>query len=330
MPFCPYAYLSGPWRALPFSKEQRAYDKIRSETDRHLTGHGVCAGFRRFFLARLMPGGPFNDPKLSATARENLNAYYGFDKPVLEQYLQYLNNLIHGNFGFSTKYPSRTVNDLLAGAFPYSADLGIRALCLAVSFGLVFGIISALNRGNKIDLFFVLIAVIGTSVPDFIMGALLQHFFGVKWGLLPIAEYKGFSYTILPSVGLGFYTMASVSRIMRASMLEVVQQDYIKTARSKGISRFRVTVKHQMRNATMPVVTMMGPTVAAVLTGTFVIESLFAIPGMGKYYVESVQNNDYSLILGMTAFYGAFLVFCNMIVDILYGVIDPRIRIAGK
>ncbi len=283
-----------------------------------------------FFLARLMPGGPFNDPKLSATARENLNAYYGFDKPVLEQYLQYLNNLIHGNFGFSTKYPSRTVNDLLAGAFPYSADLGIRALCLAVSFGLVFGIISALNRGNKIDLFFVLIAVIGTSVPDFIMGALLQHFFGVKWGLLPIAEYKGFSYTILPSVGLGFYTMASVSRIMRASMLEVVQQDYIKTARSKGISRFRVTVKHQMRNAIMPVVTMMDPTVAAVLTGTFVIESLFAIPGMGKYYVESVQNNDYSLILGMTAFYGAFLVFCNMIVDILYGVIDPRIRIAGK
>lgn len=283
-----------------------------------------------FFLARLMPGGPFNDPKLSATARENLNAYYGFDKPVLEQYLQYLNNLIHGNFGFSTKYPSRTVNSLLSGAFPYSADLGIRALCLAISFGLVFGIISALNRGNKLDLFFVIIAVIGTSVPDFIMGALLQHFFGVKWGLLPIAEYKGFKYTILPSIGLGFYTMASVSRIMRASMLEVVQQDYIKTARSKGISKFRVTWKHQIRNAIMPVVTMMGPTVAAVLTGTFVIESLFAIPGMGKYYVESVQNNDYSLILGMTAFYGAFLVFCNMIVDILYGVIDPRIRIAGK
>ena len=283
-----------------------------------------------FFLARLMPGGPFNDPKLSETARANLSAYYGFDKPLLEQYLTYLNNLLHGNFGFSTKYPSRTVNDLLAGAFPYSADLGIRALCLAISFGLVFGIISALNRGNKIDLFFVIVAVIGTSVPDFIMGALLQHFFAIKWGLLPIAQYKGFAYTILPSVGLGFYTMASVSRIMRASMLEVVQQDYIKTVRSKGISRFRVTFKHQIRNAIMPVVTILGPTVAAVLTGTFVIESLFAIPGMGKYYVESVQNNDYSLILGMTAFYGTFLVFCNMIVDILYGVIDPRVRIGGK
>lgn len=283
-----------------------------------------------FFLARLMPGGPFNDPKMSATAKANLSAYYGFDKPLLQQYLTYLNNLIHGNFGFSTKYPSRTVNDLLAGAFPYSADLGIRALCFAISFGLVFGIISALNRGNKIDLIFVIVAVFGTSVPDFIMGALLQYFFAVKWGLFPIAQYKGFAYTILPSIGLGFYTMASVSRIMRASMLEVVQQDYIKTARSKGISKFRVTWKHQIRNAIMPVVTILGPTVAAVLTGTFVIESLFAIPGMGKYYVESVQNNDYSLILGMTAFYGTFLVFCNMVVDILYGVIDPRVRIGGK
>ena len=283
-----------------------------------------------FFLARLMPGGPFNDPKMSATAKANLSAYYGFDKPLLQQYLTYLNNLIHGNFGFSTKYPSRTVNDLLAGAFPYSADLGIRALCFAISFGLVFGIISALNRGNKIDLIFVIVAVFGTSVPDFIMGALLQHFCAVKWGLFPIAQYKGFSYTILPSIGLGFYTMASVSRIMRASMLEVVQQDYIKTARSKGISKFRVTWKHQIRNAIMPVVTILGPTVAAVLTGTFAIESLFAIPGMGKYYVESVQNNDYSLILGMTAFYGTFLVFCNMVVDILYGVIDPRVRIGGK
>ncbi|MFQ9207926.1 MAG: ABC transporter permease [Clostridium fessum] len=149
-------------------------------------------------------------------------------------------------------------------------------------------------------------------------------------GAVPDRAVQGLRYTILPSIGLGFYTMASVSRIMRASMLEVVQQDYIKTARSKGMSKFRVTWKHQIRNAIMPVVTILGPTVAAVLTGTFVIESLFAIPGMGKYYVESVQNNDYSLILGMTAFYGTFLVFCNMVVDILYGVIDPRVRIGGK
>ena len=281
-----------------------------------------------FFLVRLIPGDPFNDPKISEVARANLNAYYGFDKPLLEQYFTYLGNLLHGDLGYSTSFPAKTVNTLLAESFPYSADLGIRALCLAVSFGLVCGIMSALNRGTKIDLFFVIVAVIGTSVPDFIMGALLQYFFGIKWGLLPIAQYKNITYTILPSIGLGFYTMASVSRIMRASMLEVVNQDYIKTARSKGVSKFRVTWKHQIRNAIMPVVTMLGPTVAAVLTGTFVIESLFVIPGMGKYYVDGVQSLDYAMILGMTIFYGAFLIIANMVVDILYGLIDPRVRIA--
>ncbi len=283
-----------------------------------------------FILVRLMPGDPFNDPKMTPTVRANLNAYYGLDKPVIQQYATYLGNLLRGNFGYSMIYPNQTVNNLLASSFPYSLDLGIRALVLSLSLGLVFGIISALNRGNKIDLFFVIVAVIGTSVPDFIMGAILQYFFAVKWGLLPIAQYYGFAHTILPSIALGFYTMASISRIMRASMLEVVQQDYIKTARSKGLSNFRITWKHQIRNAILPVVTVLGPTVAAVLTGTFVIESIFAIPGMGKYYVESVQNYDYSMILGTTVFYGTFLVLANMVVDIFYGIVDPRIRIAGK
>lgn len=283
-----------------------------------------------FILVRLMPGDPFSTEKMTPEVKANMMAYYGFDKPHIQQYLTYLNNLIHGNLGYSLKYPNQTVNMIIAGAFPYSADLGLRALCMATAMGLVCGIVAALNRGNKIDLVFMLIAVIGTSVPDFIMGAILQYFFGVKWGLLPIAQYKGFSYTILPSIGLGFYTMASVSRIMRASMLEVVQQDYIKTARSKGVSKMRVVCKHQIRNAIMPVITVLGPTVAAVLTGTFVIESIFAIPGLGKYYVQSVGDLDYSLVLGMTVFYGTFLILANMVVDLLYGVIDPRIRIAGK
>ncbi len=281
-----------------------------------------------FILIRLMPGDPFSDPKITPTVKENLNAYYGLDKPVLQQYTTFLGNLIRGNFGYSMKYQNQTVNNLLRQSFPYSLDLGIRALVLSLSLGLVFGIVSARNRGNKIDLFFVVVAVIGTSVPDFIVGAILQYFFAVKWGLFPIAQYKGIAHTILPSIALGFYTMTSVSRIMRASMLEVVQQDYIKTARSKGISNFRITWKHQIRNAIMPVVTVLGPTVASVLTGTFVIESIFAIPGMGKYYVESVQNLDYSMILGQTVFYGIFLVFANMVVDIAYGFVDPRIRIA--
>ena len=283
-----------------------------------------------FFLVRLMPGDPFSNGKMTAEIQANLEAYYGFDKPLPVQYLTYLNNLIHGDLGYSMKYTNRTVIDTIKGSFPYSFDLGIRALVMSISFGLVLGIIAALNRGKKLDFVCIFIAIIGTSVPDFIMGAILQYLFGIKWGLFPVAQYLGFQYTILPSIAIGFYTLASVSRLMRASMLEVVEQDYIKTAKAKGLSNVRITLKHRIRNAIMPVITILGPLVAAVLTGTFVIESLFAIPGMGKYYVESVQMLDYTMILGMTIFYGTFLVIANMIVDILYGLIDPRVRLAGK
>ena len=283
-----------------------------------------------FFLVRLMPGEPFTSAKLTKEVAENMRAYYGFDKPLIVQYFVYMGNLLRGNFGYSMKYTNRTVNDIIGETFPFSADLGIRALVLAVSFGLVLGIISARNRGKKLDFLCVIVAVLGTSIPDFIMGAVLQYFFGIKWGLFPVARYEGIEYTILPACALAFYTLASVSRIMRASMLEVTSQDYIKTARSKGLSDFRITAKHQIRNAIMPVLTIMGPTVASVLTGTFVIESIFAIPGMGKYYVESVSNNDYSMVLGMTIFYGVFLITCNLLVDILYGVADPRVRIGKR
>ena len=283
-----------------------------------------------FFLVRLMPGEPFTSAKLTPEVAANMMSYYGFDRPMSEQYVNYLNNLLHGNFGFSMKYTNRTVNDIIGETFPFSADLGIRALCMALSVGLVLGIVAARNRGNGVDFFCVIVAILGTSIPDFIMGAVLQYFFGIRWGLLPIAQYKGIEYTILPATALAFYTIASVSRLMRASMLEVVQQDYIKTAKAKGLSNVRITVRHQIRNAIMPVVTLMGPTVASVLTGTFVVESIFAVPGMGKYYVDSITNNDYSMILGMTVFYGAFLIFCNLVVDILYGVVDPRIRIGKK
>lgn len=283
-----------------------------------------------FFLVRLMPGDPFQNPKMTEQVRENLESYYGFDKPLIVQYGVYMKNLLQGDFGYSMKFTNKTVNTIIGETFPFSADLGIRALVLAISIGLVLGIISARNRGNKLDFICVIIAVLGTSIPDFIMGALLQYGFGIKWGLLPVAQYNGIKYTILPACALAFYTLASVSRIMRASMLEVAQQDYIKTACSKGVSEMRITVKHQIRNAIMPVMTVMGPTVASVLTGTFVIESIFAIPGMGKYYVESVSNNDYSMVLGMTIFYGVFLIFCNLVVDILYGVADPRVRIGER
>lgn len=283
-----------------------------------------------FILVRLMPGDPFSSDKLTPEIRQNLESYYGFDKPVSQQYFIYFKNLLKGDFGYSIKYVNQSVNRIISDSFPYSADLGLRALSMSISLGLVLGIIAALYRGRTLDYVCIIIAIIGTSVPEFIIGALLQFFFGIKWGLLPVAQYQGIKYTILPSIALGFYTLAMVSRLMRASMLEVLQQDYIKTAKSKGISKFRVTYKHQIRNAIMPIITVLGPTVAAVLTGTFVIEAIFAIPGMGKYYVQGVQNLDYPVILGMTIFYGAFLVIANMVVDILYGVIDPRIRVEGK
>lgn len=241
-----------------------------------------------------------------------------------------MKNVIRGDLGYSMKYEGRTVNRIISESFPFSADLGIRALCFAFFFGIILGIIAALNRGKKLDFFCILIAIIGTSIPDFIMGSLLQYFFGIKWQLLPVAQYTSFKHTILPSIAVGFYTLASVSRLMRSSMLEVVTSDYTKTARAKGLSEFRVTFKHQIRNAITPIITIMGPTVAAVLTGTFVIEALFAIPGMGKYYVDSINMADYTLVLGMTIFYGAFLVIAILIVDILYGIVDPRIRLSGK
>jgi ABC-type dipeptide/oligopeptide/nickel transport systems, permease components len=283
-----------------------------------------------FFLVRLMPGGPFVDAKMTPEIKATMNAYYGLDKPLAVQYFNYLGNLLHGNLGYSMRYTNRTVNQMLAESFPYSFDLGLRALLFAFCFGLTLGIVAAINRGKKLDFLCIVIAIIGTSIPDFILGGVLQYIFGIKLQILPVAGYTGFRYTILPAIGLGLGTLASVSRVMRSSMLEVVNQDYIKTAKSKGLSKLRIVTAHEIRNAILPVVTLMGPTVAAVLTGTFVIESIFAIPGMGKYYVESIENLDYTVVLGTTVFYGVFLVLANTVVDILYGFIDPRIRIAKE
>ncbi|MBQ9846092.1 MAG: ABC transporter permease [Oscillospiraceae bacterium] len=281
-----------------------------------------------FFLVRLMPGDPFASEKMPPDVKANLEAYYGLDKPLIVQYFTYMGQLLKGNMGYSMVYSNKTVNDIIAATFPYSADLGIRALTFAVCFGISLGIVAALRRGKPLDYGCILIAIVGTSVPDFIMGSLLQYFFGVQMKLLPVAQYTTWKHTILPSIAVGFYSLASISRYMRTSMLEVISQDYIKTAKSKGISNFRITWKHQIRNAIMPVVTMMGPLVASVLTGTFVIEAMFVVPGMGKYYVESISTYDYTIVLGITVFYGAFLVICNTVVDILYGFIDPRIKIA--
>lgn len=280
-----------------------------------------------WILVRFLPGDPFTSEKLSPEVKANMMKYYGFDKPILTQYTTYMKNLLRGDLGYSLNYKNLTVNRILKDSFPYSADLGMRSLAFSVSIGLFLGIIAALNRGRFLDYFCIILAILGSSIPDFIIGSLLQYGFGVKLKVLPIAQWQSFRHTILPSVALGFYTLAHISRVMRASMLEVVNQDYIKTAHSKGLSQPKIVIKHQIRNAILPIITILGPMIASILTGTFVIESIYAIPGMGKYYVSGVQTLDYTLILGSTIFYGVLLILANTVVDILYGIIDPRIRI---
>jgi len=283
-----------------------------------------------FFLVRALPGDPFINDKLTPEIRQNMLHYYGFDKPLYKQYFRYIGNLLRGDLGISLHYNNVPITRLISDSFPYSADLGLRALLLAIVAGIGLGIISALNRGRWLDYLCIFIAILGVSLPDFITGYILQFIFGIKLKLFPVAMWRGLKYTILPTLALSFYTTALITRIMRASMLEVVNQDYIKVARAKGLSTFKIVWRHQIRNAILPVVTILGPIAAAILTGTFVIEYIYAIPGMGKYYVLGIQDLDYSQILGLTVFYGAFLIAANFIVDIIYGFIDPRIRLYRK
>jgi len=283
-----------------------------------------------FFLVRALPGDPFTSEKTSPQIRDTMMKYYGLDKPLSVQYMQYIKNFTSGKLGYSMKYKNRTVNQVIGDAFPKSAELGLRALLFAVPIGIGLGIMAALNHNKSWDYICMIIAVIGVSVPSFIIGALLQYFFAVKLKLFPVAQWNGVEYTILPSIALGLGTLARLARLMRASMLEVVGQDYIKTAKAKGLPRWKVVVKHQMRNAILPVVTVLGPIVATLVTGTFVIEQIFAIPGLGRHYVMGIQNLDYSMILGLTVFFGSFVVLMNLLVDITYGFVDPRIRLSGK
>lgn len=281
-----------------------------------------------FFLLRTLPGNPFQtEIPISMEMQQRLMSYYGLDRPLYEQYLSYMGNLIRGDMGYSMKYTNRTVNSIIASAFPISASLGLRALAFAIPIGLFFGITAARKRGHALDYTLIIIAVIGMSVPSFIIGAALQYFFGVQLSLLPVAQWKGFSYTILPTIAMGMMMVASLTRTMRASMLEVVSQDYVKTAKSKGLSEGEVVWRHQIRNALLPIITNMGPLIATTLMGTFVIEQIFAIPGLGRHFVMSVQALDYTMALGLTIFFGTFMVFLNFAVDLAYGFIDPRIRI---
>lgn len=288
-----------------------------------------------FFMMRLLPGDPFIGTKaIPEATMKALYAKYGLDKPVWDQFAMYIGNILKGDLGLSTTY-NRPITDIIAQAFPYSFDLGIRALIFATITGVFLGIVAAVKRGTKWDTITMLIAILGVSVPSFIVGALLQYFLGLglfQWTgirFFPITGWNSFASKILPSFALSFGSLATISRLMRTSMLDVLGQDYIKTAKSKGLSQKKIIWKHAVRNAIMPVITVLGPISAAVLTGAFVVENIFSIPGMGKFFVISIKAEDYTMISGTTLFYGAFLVFANLIVDLAYGFIDPRVKLTN-
>lgn len=290
-----------------------------------------------FFMMHMLPGDPFSTGKaIDPATMAALNAKYGLDKPLPQQFVQYVENVLRGDLGVSLK-SKRPVTEIIKETFPYSFELGIRALIFATVAGILLGVLASVKRATAWDTGSMFVALLGVSMPSFIVGALLQYFLGLRLfqitgvKIFPITGWTGEMSKLIPAFALGFGTLAVVSRLMRTSMLDVLNQDYIKTAKAKGLSQKKIIWKHAVRNAIMPVVTVMGPQTAAILTGAFVVEKIFAIPGMGKFFVTSIQNNDFTLIAGTTIFYGAFLVIANLVVDVLYCFIDPRVKLAdGK
>jgi len=281
-----------------------------------------------FFIMKAVPGGPFTSEKnVPEEIRAALEAKYGLDKPVHQQYLDYLKGVITWDLGPSFTEKSSSVNDMINRGFPVSAHLGLQALAIALFGGITLGVLAALKHNKWQDYSAMVIAVLGLSVPGFILASFYQYFFAIKWGILPIAKWDTFEHTILPSFALAALPLAFIARLTRSNMLEVLGQDYIKTAKAKGLSMFTTTVKHAIRNALLPVITYLGPLIANILTGAFVIERIFGIPGLGREFVLSITNRDYTVIMGTTVFYSIFLVVMILLVDIAYTLIDPRIKL---
>jgi oligopeptide transport system permease protein len=279
-----------------------------------------------FFLMQLLPGTPFTNPeKLTEQQMTILNAKYGLDQPVGIQYIRYLGNLVQGDLGYSFQHEGRTVSSMISDRIGPSAFIGLQALVFGAIIGLILGIISALRHNSIFDYGSVAIAVIGMSIPSFVFAALLQYYVGVKLEWLPVALWEGYSSTILPSFALSVTVTATVARFIRSEMLEVLGQDYVITARAKGMTENQVIVKHVIRNALIPVVTMLGPLAVSIMTGTLVIEKIFSVPGLGEQFTLSILVLDYSVIMGITIFYSALFIFVVFLVDIIYGFLDPRI-----
>ncbi|HWO75938.1 MAG TPA: oligopeptide ABC transporter permease [Bacillus sp. (in: firmicutes)] len=281
-----------------------------------------------FFLMNLLPGTPYTNPeKLTDQQIAVLNAKYGLDKPVAIQYVQYLGNLIQGDLGYSFQKEGRTVESMISDRIGPSALIGFQALIFGTIVGLALGILSALRHNTIYDYGSVILAVLGMSIPSFVFAALLQYFIGLKLGWLPVALWESYEYSILPSLALSVTVIATVARFIRSEMLEVLGQDYVITARAKGLNETSVITKHVIRNALIPVVTMLGPLAVSIMTGTLVIEKIFSVPGLGEQFTLSILVLDYSVIMGITIFYSTLFILVVFIVDILYGILDPRINL---
>jgi oligopeptide transport system permease protein len=283
-----------------------------------------------FFLMKLIPGTPFNNwEKLSDTQRHILLVKYGFDQPVPVQYAHYMVNILKGDLGVSFQFNNTPVNELLAQRTGPSALLGAMAMIVGALIGILLGVVAALKQNTWVDYGATFIAVIGKSIPNFIFAGLLQYYVAVKLGWLPVMFWNGPSYTILPTIALAMFPISIAARFMRTEMVEVLASDYITLAKAKGASYWQISIKHALRNALIPVVTVMGPLAVSLMTGSLVVENIFGIPGIGDQFVKSIMTNDYPVIMGTSILFAALFVFIILVVDILYGIIDPRIRISG-
>ena len=283
-----------------------------------------------FFLMQLAPGSPFaSERELPPAIEEQLNAKYGLDNPWYIQYKDYLFDTLTFDFGESMKYKGRSTNDIISESFPVSLALGVEAMILAIGLGILLGVVSALYHNKMPDYISTIIAILGISIPSFILAGLLQYYLSFRAGWFPVSGWKGFNYTILPAFAIALTHAGFIAKLTRSSMLEQNNSEYVKLARAKGLGKWKIVFKHSLRNALLPVVTYLGPLFAGVITGSFVIEQIFAVPGLGRHFVTSITNRDYTVIMGTTVFYSLILLFAVLIVDILYSVIDPRIKLKG-
>ena len=281
-----------------------------------------------FFLMNLVPGGPFLSEKaVSPKAMAALEAKYGLDKPLFEQYITYLTDALHGDFGDSLKQRGRTVTSIIVTKFPVSARVGGVAVLVALVLGIPLGCIAAMPRGKFLDNLISVISTCGIAVPSFVICTVLMYFLGVHLKILPTYGLTSWKHYVMPVMALSFYPMAYIMRLMRSSMLDVLGQDYMRTCKAKGVSQAVSIFKHALRNAILPVITYVGPMLAYTLTGSFVVEKIFTIPGLGGEFIGSISSRDYTVIMGTTIFLATLLIVMNVIVDIIYKIVDPRIKL---